>query len=402
MSRYPTAAWIATITVALAAFAACSDDGTDPIDVRDGGVAAMSAQPNGPAAPAGLVNVSFAGSSLEVWPWTGHGVDGTTADPLNIVFTGDADIVSLRAALRALDGNRTAFGFPNAPPFNCRWTDAHGEMQTAWSAADGWAGNPVQLQCGDYGLLRFHIRFFPAGNWVIAGTHFDLLIPGTPQHQVISWELAEQIVLVDFLRSGLLDPAAPFGAVPLGMPGAVLSIPAVLYDGMPAALRAVIGGPPSSGGSAVPVPTDGMAKVLNIGTRAAVVEDLTETAFSAPFDQIIPRPFCSSGPLDYVRVQGPVDLTTRTRVNASGQLESHNTLRGDLMITPIDITTGQPSGPAFRAQISEIDNTGIAGSGAHVNAVLQRKALPPGVGALDTHLITGPNGLAKYTHREKC
>jgi hypothetical protein len=402
MYPFRSATRMAVGAIALVSLAACADAAFDPVDTPEAATAALSLNPNGPPAPGGLVNVSFGSDHFMVWPWTGKDVAGTTADPLNILFTGDVDVVSLRAALRALDGNRTAYGFPNAYPFNCTWTDANGEMQTAWSGDEGWVANPVQLQCGSYDPLRFHIRFFPAGDQVLAGTHLDLLIPNTPQHQVISWELAEQLVLVDFLRSGLLEPAAPFASVAVGLPGAVHAIPAVIYDGMPASLRAAIGGPATSGGSDVPVPTDGMAKVLNIGTRAAVAPDLTESDFTLPFNQLIPRPFCASGPTDYVLVQGPVAITTSVRVNANGQLQSHNTLRGDLDITPIDIMTGQPSGPAFRAQIWQIDNTGIAGNGAHVESKLARKALPPGVGYLTQHLITGPNGLAKYTSTERC
>jgi len=379
--------------------AACMDDVTAPVDpALDASATVLSA--SAPDPPAGLVNVSSGATDLDIWPWTGHDFAGGTADPLNLIFTGDVDIVSLRAALLALDGNRTAYGFPNAFPFNCRWTDAHGEMQSAFSEGDGWVANAVQLQCGSYNPLRFHLRLFAAGPWVIAGTHFDLLIPNTPEHQVISWELAEQVLLVDFLRSGLLAAAPAF--VPLGAPGYVQTIPAILYDGMPASLRAAIGGPPSSGGAPVPVPTNGVAVLLNIGTRAPITPDLTETDFVVPFNQLIPRPFCSQGAADYVLVQGPVALTTRTRVNDEGMMESHNELRGDLDITPIDVTTGLPSGPTFRAQISEIDNTGAGPLGTHVNAVQQRKALPPGVGFLMKHMITGPNGMAYFTYRENC
>ncbi len=385
-------------------FVACTDDTVAPVQPPFELEAAMSVHFSGPAPPppAGMVSVSAGGANLELWPWTGRDLSGEIADPMNILFMGDVDLVSLRAALMSLDGNRMGYGFPASFPFNCTWTDAHGETQSAYSTGNGWVANPVQLQCGSYDLLRFHIRFFDAGDWVMAGTHFDLLIPNTAEHQVISWELAQQLVFVDFLRSGLLDLTAPFSFVSVNVPGAVQAIPAALYNGIPDPLKIAVGLPPGPTTVDVPIPNDGLATILNLGTRAPVPANETVSDFTMNFNQVIPRPFCSQGPIDYVLLQGPLRLTTRTRVNGRGMLETHNTLRGELDVTPFDILTGMPSGPTFRAQISEIDNTSVSPNGSRVNAVLQRKALPPGVGQLKTHLVTGPNGAAHFTYSEKC
>ena len=350
-----------------------------------------------PPPPAGLVTVG----ALEVWPWTGRDLGETIADPLNLLFTGDADIVSIRAALMSLGGDRTGFGFPAAPPFDCTWKDAHGGMQAVYTSGAGWVGNAVQLECGDYAPVRFHIRLFDAGEAVAAAVHFDLLIPGTPEHQVLGWELPQQLVMVDLLRSGLLGAAPTF--VPLSAPGGVGAIPKVLYDQIPDALKGAMGLPLGPApGPAVPIPSDGVATVLEIGTPAPVTADVVEYDLAVPFNQLIPRPFCSSGPTDFVMVQGTVELGVRSRVSQNGQLETHNTLRGDLQVTPIDVATGQPSGAPFPAQISAVDETGVGPTGTHVNALLQRKALPPGVGFLSAHLLTGPNGSARFTTNEKC
>jgi len=180
--------------------------------------------------------------------------------------------ISDKTALRSLDGDRSAFGLPNAFPFNCTWTDASGEMQTAYTDEGGWVANPVQLQCGDYGPLRFHIRLFPAGDWVVAGTHFDLLIPGTSQHRVISWELAEQMIYIDFVRSGLVDPATGVGHAPLSVPGPAGDvIEAPLYDGLPPSLKAVLGVVPDGSGNYVAL-SDGAALVLDLLDRIAELE----------------------------------------------------------------------------------------------------------------------------------
>jgi hypothetical protein len=386
------------VTAGLAAgLFACADDPVAPTSEPFVTEAAMSVNSTSPAPPAGLVDVG----SLQIWPWTGRDLSGETGDPINLIFTGDVDVVSLRAALLSLDGDRTALGFPPSYPFNCTWTDAHGEMQTTYTDGAGWVGNAIQLQCGDYAPLRFHIRLLDAGDWVVAGVHFDLLIPDTPQHQVISWDLPQKLVMADFARSGLLI-ASPEDVV-VTVPGPVQEIPKPIYDGIPDDLKFALGLPsgPASG-SGVPVQNDGMATVLTIGTAMQVTAGRTEYTMSMPFDQTVPRPFCSQGPTDYVHIQGPVDITVRTVVNKKGRLESHNTLSGDLEVTPINIFTGSPSGPTFKAKISQIDNTGVGPNGTSVNAIQHRKALPPGVGFLKTHLVTSPNGTAHFTYSEKC
>jgi hypothetical protein len=378
-------------------FSSCVDDPVSLTAVDADFGPSMSADGASPPPPDGLVP----SGSIELWPWTGRDLSGATADPVNLLFVGDADVVSLRAALLALDGNRTAFGFPPASPFDCTWKDAHGEIQTTYSSGAGWVASAVQLECGDYAPVRFHVRLFDAGSAVIGAVHFDLLIPGTPQHQVLAWELPQQLVTVDFARSGLLAAPPAFQAV--NAPGAVQAIPKPIYDGIPDALKVALGLPPGpAAGPGVGVPSDGVATILTIGAAAPVSADVVEYEVSAPFNQVIPRPFCAQGPTDFVLLQGPVEIAVRTQVSADGQLEVHNTLRGELDVTPMDISTGLPSGPTFRAQISQIDNAGAGPSGTRVDAVLQRKALPPGVGFLRDRLVTGPEGLARFTSSETC
>lgn len=391
----------ATLTLA-SLLAACSDQATDPLGPSFEPVPEMAVSDATPPAPPDLVPVSFGGQDLQLWPWTGRDVAGTVADPINLLFFGEVDVVSLRAALLSLDGNRTAFGFPDAFPFNCTWSDAHGEYQTAYSSGDGWVANAVQLQCGSYDPLRFHIRFFEAGGWVMAGTHFDVLIPNTAEHQVISWDLPQQLVMVDFLRSGVLDSSVPFYPAPLTSPGTVQEIHPAVYNGMPSELKVAFGYPPGTVTDPVPIPNDGVATIVNVATRPEVEAGVWESDFVMTYNLVVPRPFCRSGDMDYVHLQGPLRLTTRTMVNRQGILETHNTLRGELQVTPIDVSTQMPSGIPFRALISEIDNTGAGPMGTHVNAILRRMALPPGQGELMTHLRTGPNGMAGFTFRERC
>jgi len=391
-----------TTALTIVVLGGCTDDITSP--ESDGGDAVASVFAGGPPPPAGLADVLFQGRSLRLWPFTGADLAGTASDPVNLLFTGDVDILSLRAALVGLDGDRTAFGFPMAFPFDCTWTDASGGVQSAWTDGDGWSGNPVQLQCGRYDPVRFHLRLFPAGDWVVGAVHMDLLIPDTPEHQVISWELARQLVTVDFLRSGLLDAAIPVSATPQISPApSYRDIPAVIYDGLPPALKAAIGGPASSGGSPVPIGSSGTAAIINVANRAAVTDDLTQSDFTLPFNQVIPRPICSAGPTDYVLVQGSVRVTTRTIVGANGTMSAHNTLDGEVTVTPFDIFNGVPNGSPFRARIDNMHNTGIDAGGAHVNAYEKLLSMPPTAnGSISTHLVTTPGGTAQFTIREQC
>src|SRR5688572_17339378 len=190
-------------------------------------------------APSGVQTIDVLGQQFDFWPFTGTDLAGTASDPINLIFRGSADPRSLRAALLALDGNRQAFGMPNVFPFNCTWRDAYGDLQTAFASPQGWNASLVQLQCGSYAPLRFHLRLFPQGEYTLANAHFEVVIPGTADHQVLSWQAAKQLVMVDFQRTGLI------GAPPLQIPGLhpnqYRSIPAVIYNGLPAALKQIAG-----------------------------------------------------------------------------------------------------------------------------------------------------------------
>jgi len=311
----------------------------------------------------------------------------------------------LRAALLALDGNRTAFGLPPVPPFNCTWKDAFGDVQTNYTNA-GWTANAVQIACGNYDPVRFHLRLFSAGMWVVGGAHFELLIPNSAEHQVLSWELAQQLVVIDMMRTGRLNSALPMQATPVINPVvSYRAIPGILYNALPAGLRGLIGGPPVPVTADVPIPNDGKATILNVASRAPVLAGTFEEAFTLPFNLVIPRPFCAKGPLDLVWLQGAVTITNRTLVTPSGVFSSHGSAYGELLVTPIDAATGLPSGPPFTALIENIHVTGINDRGPRVNAIVKRIALPPATeenGSLITHLVIGPSEGAHFTRRERC
>jgi hypothetical protein len=136
----------------------CDTDSLAPArDDSEPGSFAAAAPP-----PGLLVPIPVEGGSLSIWPYTGTDFTGTPQDPINLVFTGRSDPRAIRSALMVLDGNRTAFGMPPVSPFNCTWSDAIGDLQTGYNATTEWVGSAIQLACGDYGPIRFHVRLFEA------------------------------------------------------------------------------------------------------------------------------------------------------------------------------------------------------------------------------------------------
>ncbi len=378
--------------------AACGDDGpfTDP---APDGPSTMTAG----APPAALVSIAAGTGSLSLWPYTGADFSGTAQDPINLVFTGRADPRAVRSALFALSGDRSAAGLPNVAPFNCTWTDAIGDLQTAWNAASGWVGSAIQLACGQFGPIRIHVRLFQAGAVTVGNAHFELLIPGTTDHQVLSWELAEQLATVDMVRSGLLAAAPGSTGVINAAPG-FRQIPAVIYNLLPADLKAVIGGPAGTVASPVDIASNGAATVFALG-GAAPPAGGTEQRFTVAFDQIIPRPFCASGPAEYLQVRGPVDLSKAVHVDAAGGLHSEFEASGRLQLTPIDPATGTPTGPAYEAEVKDHQVTRFDDRGGQVNGTAMQMELPQDVvgrGRKTVRLMVGPGDVTRFDQDVVC
>src|SRR5688500_19628804 len=233
---------------ALAALSACSTD--DPAG-PSGLVQLQPAVSQSAPLPAGTASIVADGQTLELYPYTLVNFSDAPADrfdPINIVFTGQADPRQIRADLLALDGNRP--GLPAADMFQCIWKDAIGDMQTAYTSA-GWAASVVQLRCGEFGPVRFHLRLFRAGAVTVANAHFEVLIEGTADHQVLSWDLAEQLVTYDIARTGLLA-AAPSVTPAINSP-THREIPAVGYHLPPPDLPVLVPGSPAPTAAAAPL-----------------------------------------------------------------------------------------------------------------------------------------------------
>jgi hypothetical protein len=355
---YPLAACLVAIALVPLMLSSCSRDET----VGPEGYQSILVPLGVPSAPApqGLVTISFADHELTCWPYTGATFDGAPGDPVNLVFTGRADPLEIRAALLALDGNRTAFGFPDAYPFNATWSDAIGDVQTNWSEGDEWVANYVQLQLGVYEPVRAHLRLFQTGApfgegvWTLGGAHFEILIPGTADHQVLSWEVAEQLVVVDFIRSGLLDPANPMGST--GVINAAPSyreIPAVIYNGLPDELKMLVLGPgfPEHVDAPVPIPSDGSATILNLAGAAPIVPGISTQSFVLNYEQVVPKPICNPTGSEYVLVTGPVTFDETCGIGPSGRYAGQGGYSGTLTITPWDPINNLPLGEPYPAEV---------------------------------------------------
>ena len=328
---------------------------------------------DGSIIPADLVDIDCFGTNLTCWPFTGAKLDGVPMDPVNLIFTGNADPVQIRAALLGLDGDRTDY-FPDAYPFNQVWKDAlSGGVQANYAVEGGWRGGVIQLTLGEYEPIRFHLRLFRTGAVMddgspitIGAAHFEVLIQGTTDHQVLSWNFAKELVVVDMMRTGLLDPAVDL--MPTGQitPSPVFRtiIPAV-YDALPPELLAIIGDPV---GDPVGIPNDGVAMVIRLTGSAPVTSGETFATTTVTFDQFVPRPYCSEGPGDVLLIQGPVDFHNTVVVDETGRYSYQGGYEGMLTAVPIDTETGQPAGPAFDARVTGNQHGFLDMSSARVKA----------------------------------
>jgi hypothetical protein len=378
----------------------CDTDAFAPVPAHSEPASFEAAAPP----PELLVPITVAGGSLSIWPYTGVDFTGTPQDPINLVFTGRSDPRSIRSALMALDGDRTAFGMPPIYPFNCTWSDAIGDLQTGYNATAAWVGSAIQLACGNYGPIRFHVRLFEAGATTLGNAHFEVLIPGTADHQVLSWELAEQLVKVDFLRSGLLDPADPLGSTGAINDAPFREIPEQIYNGIPADLKSLIGGPAGTVGAPVPIGTDGQATVFNLGAAAAGNPVGSEQSFVIMYGQVIPRPFCASG-AEFLYVEGPVSLRKTVQVTATGDLTSKFEASGRLRLTPVNPQTGAPIGSTYEAEVSDHQVTSFNDNGGRIDGLQMQTELPRNVsghGQKVVRLKVGLRGSDKYKKDIDC
>jgi hypothetical protein len=351
-----------------------------------------------PAPPPDLVSVP-AGPQVETfWPYTGTDYSASPKDPINLIFVGDADPRLIRQALLALDGNRAAIGLPNEFPFNCTWADAIGSPQTGYSEDAGWQGSALQLQCGDYASARVHLRLFRHGAYTLGAAHFDVLIPGTTSHEALSWEFPRSFVTFDLARSGLL--VAKPGAAPSITPAPTYrTIREPIFNGLSPKLRFVLGLPANPPPGDVPIPNDGVATVLTLGGVLEPVSSDVVVEFDHPFNQTIPKPFCATGPGDFLKVKGTVHMVHRVRTNPSGRYTSRFMASGILQVAPIDPRTGAV-GETYMVTVSEMHRTGLTDRRQAASMTAVQVLLAHPAQSLFEKLWAG--SVNRYVRKERC
>jgi hypothetical protein len=404
MTRFKSPALLILLSAVLAV-GACDDEETGPVDIASEveGTMAVSGTAAAVLNQADLVTVDLGGSSLEFWPYTGRTPTlGDAADPINLVLRGGADPRILRARLMYLDGDRSAFGMPSVFPFNCTWSDAIGGTQSTFATGFGWSGSAVQLQCGTYDPARLHLRFFPFGDWTVANSHFDLLIPGTTDHEVVSWELAEQIAWVDFLRLG----GAP------GVTGVINESPtyrqilAPVFAGLPADLKGLLLATNSITADGRLV-NDGVAQTVTLPDvpLAGGGADIARQNLTIDFDQVIPRPFCSGDGVEFLKVTGPVSLDQQVVYIPNGTFTSHYHAKGHLDVIQINPATGEPTSEPYRALVNQQGRSVLTDQVNMVNDIQLQMEIRTGGrerGQLMLNMSIGPHGAGDVSGSASC
>jgi len=370
---------------------------------------------DGSIIPGEIVEVEVGDDVLSFWPYTGTSLTDTPMDPINLVFKGQASPVQIRQALMSLDGDRTAFGFPDMAPFNQPWIDAvGGDVQTTYYPKGGWEGSVIQLTLGHYSGLRVHLRLFGSeasdgsgGTWTLGGAHFEMMIPGTSEHQVLSWELAEMIVTADLARCGLLG-AEP---VPTGLINSApnfRSIPTFIYnplveDPMGQALLTMLGYPVAPQTEEFPLTSDGQGTVFQLAGALPITADLITDSVVIEYAQAIPRPVCSDGPYDWLYVSGPITFTMSVKVTGNNKYRYRSTYDANLQAVPIDIETYQPIGEPFMAAVSGRQYGMTGNVRRQVKSCDRRLALQEGAPELLTEfLVVKSRGRSQYKLFERC
>lgn len=351
-------------------------------------------------APGGLVTAA----GFEFLPYTLNHYLANHQDPVNLIFGGYADPLMLRAALMGLNGDRSGLGAidPALAPlaaFTCTWKDALGGDEQVTYANTDWAGSVIQLACGDYQPARVHLRLFPAGDRTVGNAHFEILIPGTADHQVLSWELAETLVWADFIRTGIGGPAGGTGSINEA-PTYRTIIPQI-FNALPPDLKYIVTGNPGYvANDPVGIPNDGHATIVQVGAPVPLTPGSFEQQITLPYDIDAPKPICNPNGDKFIHIAGSVDLWQVDALTATGEYSREFRASGQLTVTPL-YPGGEPDHTIVRQEQSAKFWPGMASTSRRFTQMLVPLASPEG-GRATMFLQWGPNGKTTFDASEVC
>jgi hypothetical protein len=245
-----------------------------------------------------------------------------------------------------------------------------GDEHAAWADPAGFVGGAVQLACVSPGAplgspFRFHIRLFRSGRNTIGNAHYEFNIPGTAEHEVLSWDLARELSAYDAGRTGgLVDAPSTVAMIP---PGTYRTVRRPVYLALAASgagpLLASLGLvlPPTGD---VPIPTSGAARGLVADLRLKPTRSRETTSTHVEYSIVVPKPFCATGPFDFVKLEGPVDFSLTVETDRSGSYERTYGIAGKLSVTPMTPTSpttfvpaGDPvEGLVFERHVGRLDD----------------------------------------------
>jgi len=70
---------------------------------------------------------------------------------------------------------------------------------------------------------------------------------------------------------------------------------------------------------------------------------------------VVPKPFCATGPFDFVQLAGPLDFTLSVHTNPSGRYDRTYAFGGTLRVTPMRPVLPPTSPPTFVPTGSPVD-----------------------------------------------
>jgi hypothetical protein len=214
---------------------------------------------------------------------------------------------------------------------------------------------------------------FRQGDVTVANAHYEILIPGTNQHEVLSWELAEGLVVADIARSGFLGAApAPTSVITTAPYYRAVQAPvaAMLAPQQIAGLGLLV-----NGDGTASIPNDGRATILQLASAAPVLSGVVNSDFVIQFGQVIPKPFCVAGTTGYLYASGPINVHMESGI-VGQNFRSSTTSAGTLTLIEFNPLNGQTIGAPYQGVVSEQTTVSLTEGSSSVEFFSSQRETP--------------------------